>query len=79
MPDTAVEPVREDYVRLALESYPSMRSVIAKMTEAELHAALELESATNRRATIINRMIGRLIALQTASYRRQLQERYHAP
>ena len=79
MPDTAANTVREDYVRLALESYPSMLSVLRYMTEAELHAALELESATNRRATLINRMIGRLVALQTASYRQQLQEKYHAP
>ncbi len=71
--------VREEYVQLALASYPSMLSIINHMTEAELHAALSLESSTNRRGTIMRRMIGRLVALQTAQYRQQLQEMYHAP
>lgn len=71
--------VREEYVQLALASYPSMLSIINYMTEPELHAALSLESATNRRRTIMDRMIGRLIALQSTAYRQQLQEMYHAP
>ncbi len=73
------EPVRQEYVQLALESYPSMISIIGYMTEAELHAALSLESETNRRKSIMNRLIGRLIRIHELQYRQQLREAYNAP
>lgn len=71
--------VRQEYVQLALESYPSMIEVIGSMTEDELHAALSLESATNRRKSIMNRLIGRLVRIHELRYRQQLKEMYHAP
>lgn len=71
--------VRQEYVQLALESYPSMISIIGYMTEAELHAALTLESETNRRKSIMHRLIGRLVRIRELQYRQQLKEAYNAP
>ena len=73
------ESIRQEYVQLALESYPSMISIISHMTEEELHAALQLESESMRRQSIMNRLIGRLVRINARNHKQQLKEQYNAP
>jgi hypothetical protein len=47
------------------------------MTEEEVLAALELESATNRRWSVIDRLVKRAARLNEIRYVAQLKERFH--
>lgn len=68
--------VRKWHVDQALASYPSLKRVLGELTEEEVLAALNLESATMRRRSVIDRLISRAVRLNELSYSRQLKERF---
>lgn len=69
--------VRSWHIDQALASYPSLKRVLGELTEEEVLRALELESATLRRRSIIDRLISRAVRLNELSYSRQLKEKFH--
>lgn len=60
----------------ALTSFGRLNAVLAELTEEEVLAALELEAATQRRQSVIDRLISRAVRLNEISYQRQLKEKY---
>jgi hypothetical protein len=68
--------VRKWHIDQALASYPSLKRVLGELTEEEVLAALNLESATMRRRSVIDRLISRAVRLNELSYSRQLKERF---
>jgi hypothetical protein len=73
--------VRQFYVGQALVSYKSLINTLAKLTEEEVLACLELEAGTLRRPSVFNRLIARAARLRELDYQRQLKEKYqwHVP
>ena len=69
--------VRKWYVGQALRSYKSLNEVVSELTESEVYAALNLEAATQRRRTIVDRLISRAARLNEVIFNRQLKEKYH--
>lgn len=69
--------IRQWYVSQALSSVTRLNEVLAELTEAEVTACLELESATNRRRSILDRLISRAVRLNEISYSQSLKEKYH--
>lgn len=69
--------VRKWYVGQALRSYKSLNEVISELTEQEVYAALNLEAATQRRKTVVDRLISRAARLNEIVFTRQLKEKYH--
>ena len=68
--------VRKWYLDRALTSYPSLKAVIGELTLEEVIAALDLESSTLRRRSLIDRLISRAVRLNEISFNRQLKEKY---
>jgi hypothetical protein len=68
--------VRKFNVARALESFPSLGRVINELTEEEVLVCLELEAATRRRRSIVDRLIARAVRLREISYGRQLKEKF---
>ena len=64
---------RKWHMSQALTSVRSLDSVVHKLTEEEVLAALDLEQASQRRRSVIDRLIKRAISLTT----KRLQEKYH--
>lgn len=60
-----------------LSSYSTLSSALPKLTEQEVLAALELEAATQRRQSVIDRLIARAVRLNELNYQRHLKEKYH--
>lgn len=69
--------VRKWYVAQATHSYSTLRTVVNQLTYEEIIAALELESQSLRRKSIINRLIARAGRLTEIEHTRQLKEKYH--
>lgn len=61
----------------ALESARSLQEHIDQLPEKDVLAALELESGSRRRRSIIKRLIERAVRLNQTAYRKQLSEKYH--
>jgi hypothetical protein len=61
----------------ALSSYARLNTVLDSLSEDEVIAALELESRSRRRQSIIDRLISRAIRLNELQYSKQLKEKYH--
>ena len=61
----------------AVASVSSLREVIGQLTEEEVLAALDLESATKRRPSIVGRLLKRAIRLNEIAYSTSLKEKYH--
>lgn len=70
--------VRKACIDRALASYPSLKGVVNELTEEEVMAALELESATRRRQSIVLRLIARANRLNEVRYVADLKKKYHA-
>lgn len=68
--------VRKWYLNQALASYPSLKRVLGELTQEEVLAALELESATLRRRSLIDRLISRAIRLNELTFT-QLKEKFN--
>ena len=69
--------VRKWYVSEALVSYRRLLSVVDELTLAEVTACLDLESATQRRRSVLDRLISRAVRLAEIELNRQLKEKYH--
>lgn len=69
--------VRKWYLDRALASYPSLKAVIGELTLEEVIAALDLESSTLRRRSLIDRLISRAVRLNEVSFNHRLKEKYH--
>lgn len=61
----------------ALESARSLAEHIDELTEEEVIAALELESGSSRRLSILDRLISRAVRLNELRYKQNLKEKYH--
>jgi len=72
-----MEQVRQWHVSEALSSMRRLHELIDELTEEEVLAALELESGSQRRASIIDRLISRAVRLNEIKYSKQLKEKYH--
>lgn len=69
--------IRQSFVTQALESYPELGRLINELTEKEVLQALNVESRTRRRQSIIDRLIARACRLNEINYQQQLKEKYH--
>jgi hypothetical protein len=68
--------VRKWHMSRALESYSALNEVIGELTEEEVLACLDLEAATRRRRTIVDRLISRAVRLHEIPYATHLKEKY---
>lgn len=69
--------IRKWHLAQATYSYTTLCTVINQLTLEEVLAALNLESQSQRRKTILNRLIARASRLKEIEYTRQLKEKYH--
>ena len=69
--------VRKWHLAQATQSYTTLRTVVNQLTYEEIIAALELESQSLRRKSIINRLISRASRLKEIETTRHLKEKYH--
>lgn len=69
--------VRTWYLSQATQSYSTLRTVVNQLTFEEVIAALELESQSLRRKSILTRLISRASRLKEIEITRQLKEKYH--
>lgn len=69
--------VRQWQLAQATQSYTTLRTVVNQLSYEEVIAALELESQSLRRSSIINRLISRASRLKEIELTRQLKEKYH--
>jgi len=70
-------PTRRWYTAQALDSYRALDGVINDMTLHEITACLELEAASKRRRSVIDRLILRAVKLSSIEIATRLQEKYH--
>ena len=69
--------VRKWYLSEALVSYRRLNAVVNELTLEEVMAALELESATQRRRSLTDKLISRAVQLETISLTQTLTEKFH--
>jgi|GEM_PF-1851787 len=69
--------VRIWYVARALESFTGLTEHLNDLTEDEVLACLELEAGTQRRSSVIDRLISRAVRLRELSYSAYLKEKFH--
>lgn len=69
--------IRKWYLSEALVSYRRLLSVIDELTLAEVTACLDLEAATQRRRSVLDRLITKAIQLNVVSLTQALTEKYH--
>ena len=68
--------VRRDVVNQALESFLSLTAVLSELNEEEVLACLDLEAASLRRQSVIDRLISRAVRIRELAYSDSLKERY---
>ena len=71
--------VRKWYIGEALKSFVRLNEVLSELTEEEVVACLDLEAASQRRRSILDRLISRAVRLREIEFNRQLKEKYHGP
>lgn len=69
--------VRKWYLHEALASFRRLAAVVDELTAEEVSACLNLEAGSQRRRSIIDRLITRAIQLNTLSLLQTLQGKYH--
>lgn len=69
--------VRRWYLGEALQSFVRLNEVLSELTEAEVLACLDLEAASRRRRSLIDRLISRAVRLREIDYNRILKEKFH--
>ncbi len=69
--------VRRFYIGQALTSFKGLTAVLDELTEEEVLACLRLEASSQRRQSILDRLISRATRLRELSYNRQLKEKFH--
>lgn len=68
--------IRKWHLAQATYSYTTLRTVINQLTLEEVLAALDLESQSQRRKSVLDRLIARASRLQEIEFTRQLKEKY---
>lgn len=68
--------VRKWYIGEALKSFVRLNEVLSELTEEEVLACLKLETASQRRKSVIDRLISRAVRLKEITYRKQIQETF---
>ena len=68
---------RKWYIDQALQSFVRLNEVLSDLTEQEVLACLDLEAASKRRRSVIDRLISRAVRLREVSYNITLKEKYH--
>lgn len=72
--------IRQELVTAALVDYPALHKQLSGLSKAEVIHALELESGSRRRNTILRRLVRRATRLNELEYREALEARYmHEP
>ena len=69
--------VRKWYISEALTSFVRLNEVLSGLTEEEVMACLDLEAATQRRRSVLDRLISRAVRLAEIKLNRQLKEKFH--
>lgn len=69
--------VRKHYISAALENFAQLSKVLTELTEQEVYACLDLEAASQRRRTIIDRLISRAVRLNEITLNQKLKDKYH--
>lgn len=69
--------VRKHYISSALGSFAQLSGVIRELTEEEVYACLDLEAASQRRRTTIDRLISRAVRLNEITLNQKLKDKYH--
>ena len=69
--------IRKWYVNQALQSFVRLNEVLPEMHEAEVLACLDLEAGSQRRRSVIDRLISRAVRLKEIEYNRQLKEKFN--
>ena len=69
--------VRKWYVGEALKSFVRLNEVLSELTEEEVVACLDLEAASQRRRSVLDRLISRAVRLKEIEFNRQLKEKYY--
>ena len=74
---TQSDSVRQWHISQALDSFQSLQAVLNDLTEAEVIRCLELESASQRRSSVIDRLISRAVRLRELTYAAYLKEKFN--
>jgi hypothetical protein len=61
----------------ALRSYGALLAVLEELTEEEVLACLQLEAGSQRRESVLKRLISRAVRLNEIKYSRQLKENFN--
>ena len=69
--------VRKHYISAALDSFAQLNKVLPELTEQEVYACLDLEAASQRRRTTIDRLISRAVRLNEITLNQKLRKKYH--
>jgi hypothetical protein len=69
--------VRKWYVDQALSSFKRLNEVLLDLRVEEVMACLDLEAATQRRRSVIDRLISRAIRLAEIDLQTSLRKKYH--
>lgn len=69
--------VRKWYIGEALKSFVRLNEVLSELTEEEVLACLKLEAASQRRRSVIDRLISRAVRLKEIETTLQLRKQYH--
>lgn len=64
-------------VKRALESFRSLLDVVEQLTEEEVYHCLKLETETQRRQTVIDRLIAKAADFNRQSFIANLKEKIH--
>lgn len=68
--------IRKWHVGAALKSMAGLIDFLPELTEEEVLACLDLESQSDRRKSVIDRLIARAVRLNELAYAKQLGEKY---
>lgn len=69
--------VRAWYLNEALVSFRRLGRIMHELTLEEVMAALELESASQRRLSLTTKLVDRAVQLESQITRKRLQEKFH--
>jgi hypothetical protein len=68
--------VRKFYINQALKSFKGLTTALSELTEEEVLACLKLEAGSQRRPSVLKRLISRAARLNELSYISQLKEKF---
>lgn len=71
--------VRPWHISEALSSVARLNELLSELTEEEVLRCLELEAASIRRETVIDRLISRAVRIKELAYATALKEQFKWP